>query len=190
MRVLPVTILCCVVALPAAAQEFQIDIVGATADAQPASVLFDLNSGSGSQIYNAGGTFTFTNVAISDYQSNIAGAPYQSAATATALWSKDASPFGGFQISGSSGALFQVETDIGSGITIDASAPLYSFLSQGIFPASLGTIGDVNFAANSVTITPVSTGVPEPGVGSLTALAVVMLLISRRRRDLPVWPRG
>jgi hypothetical protein len=182
MRALIVTLACSLAALPAAAQEFQIDITGGTGDQQPASVSFDIDSGSGSQIYNADGTFSFTNVAISDFQSSINGTPYLSASTATALWAKDASQFGGFQITGAGGLLFGVETIIGPGITIDASDPLYSFLSQGIFPAGLGGIGDVNFAAEAVTITPVSTSVPEPGVAPLTALAAAMLLISRRRR--------
>jgi hypothetical protein len=185
MPALILTLVCGLAALPVAAQEFAVSISFQTAeDQQPGSVSFDINSNSGTQVYNPDGSFSFTNVAISNFMSNVNGTPFLSAPAATGLWAKDVSPFGGFQITGAGGALFNVETDIVSPVTIDPSDPLFSFLSQGIFPASsgsLGTPGQLNFMSETVTVTPVATSVPEPAGIPLLALAGLLLTISRRR---------
>jgi hypothetical protein len=181
------TLVCGSAALPATAQEFQIDITGETGDQVPGTVSFDISSSSGTQVYNADSSFSFTNVAITNFSSSINGAPFLSATTATGLWAKDVSPFGGFQITGPGGTLFSTETDLATGIAIDPNAPLYSFLSQDIFPASLGGLGNLNFDSQVVKITPVATSAPEPGSLPLIALGGALLLISRRRQIAPKW---
>jgi PEP-CTERM motif len=182
MRALILTLLCALTALPAAAQEFEIDITGQTADQQSGSLSFDINANSGTQVYNADGSFSFTNVAISAFVSNINGMPYLDSSTATGLWAKDVSPFGGFQITGPSGSLFSAETDLVLPVTINPNAPLDSFLSQGIFPASVGSLGQFNFTSEVIKVTPVGASVPEPGTIPLMVLAAVLLAIVRARR--------
>jgi hypothetical protein len=180
MRALVLTLVCCLSAVPATAQEFEVDITGGTGDQQPGSVAFDIDSVSGTQIYNANGSFSFTNIAISNFMANINGTPYLSASTATAVWQKDPSPFGQFFINGMSGSLFSGATDIDPSVTIDPNSPLYSFLSQGILPLGLGSLGNMNFDSETVKVTTVPTSVPEPGVISLMALGGALLLLSRR----------
>lgn len=186
------------VALPLSAQEYQVIITGQTApDTGPSAafdISFDFNALSPTQAYTSSGgclqSFSAT-VPITGLSVTVGGAAF---------------PLSGSSMSFSGGPLTS-----GSCLLIESYLTIGAvgqggFIANlaGLPPSSLGTyplvtllqtqsdnggggLGDMNLQDISISVEPVSVGVPEPGTLGLLAFAVLGLLaVHARRAFLPV----
>jgi hypothetical protein len=190
-------------ALPAAADEVQVQIVGQDfggtlvppGPSPSFDITFDINTLSGQQSYTTfpngilsglqGSEIEVTNLTATVNGVSVLNVPSTTASVGGSLVNDSGLIFGGFTFNGGSvpnGLIWDL--DIHGAPVTNAGDPLLGLLTSGFansYPGSEVIFSGYLADASSVTVTPVS--VPEPGMLELMVLGLAAIALTRRRNS-------